>query len=273
MNKTRLWLLGAPDPEMVRIEKLLLDAGEVVEYACTADGAQVAPHTAYKAAVPALDGVDELHLVECGFNETVPDGVAVVVFDHHRPGDRGYGQPAEQYWLASSLGQVVNWLWEHDLPARITTDLLMAAAADHCLAAAYRGLCPRVNPEALMRWRAETRAAFQGRTVASVLADVEAARAALRAAPVLQLDPDRTLPAADMRGRQVPELPEAAVREGVCFVAEQAMPDGRVKIVCQGGTPEQIRAFMEAWAPANRLAGVYGDPARGFAGGIIEKED
>lgn len=60
-------------------------------------------------------------------------------------------------------------------------------------------------------------------------------------------------------------------------------PDGRVKIVCQSGSPEQIRAFMEPWAPAQGLqvtmparrlrilrpAAVdrYGDPAHGFAGG------
>jgi hypothetical protein len=30
---------------------------------------------------------------------------------------------------------------------------VLAAAADHCLAAAYRGECPGVDPDALMRWR------------------------------------------------------------------------------------------------------------------------
>jgi hypothetical protein len=32
---------------------------------------------------------------------------------------------------------------------------VLAAAADHCLAAAYRGECHGVDPDALMRWRVE----------------------------------------------------------------------------------------------------------------------
>src|SRR5690606_42081711 len=58
----------------------------------------------------------------------------------------------------------------HSFPTRRSSDLIvipdryvLAAAADHCLAAAYRGECPGVDPDALMRWRVESRAAFQGR--------------------------------------------------------------------------------------------------------------
>src|SRR5690606_4181877 len=39
--------------------------------------------------------------------------------------------------------------WSPDSP-------VFAAAADHCLAAAYRGECPGIDPNALMRWRVET---------------------------------------------------------------------------------------------------------------------
>ena len=194
----------------------------------------------------------------------------------------------------------------------IPEEYLLAAAADHCLAAAYRGECPGIDPDALMRWRVETRAAHQGRSPEEILADVERAREALRSAPVVVLSHrhiERTTQhcfdgiscavdmdglgicgcacdgctgqaelvvrwervARDMRGRHVPELPEASAREGICFVAD-GLPgrDGRVKIVCQSGTPEQIRAFMTVWAPALGLVDIYGDPARGFAGGYKE---
>src|SRR5690606_24913959 len=67
--------------------------------------------------------------------------------------------------------------------ALIPSPLILAAAADHCLAAAYAGECPGVDPDALMVWRAETRAAFQGRSPDDILADVERARQALREAP------------------------------------------------------------------------------------------
>lgn len=167
----------------------------------------------------------------------------------------------------------------------VPDDLVMAAAADHCLAAAYRGECPGVDPDELMRWRVASRAAFQGRPESEVLADVQRAREALRGACLEFLnaidsygtcrgcgadvsDDYCTCPRfADLREQHIPELPEASAREGICFIASGLERDGRVKVVCQSGTPEQIQAFMEVWAPANGLAGIYGDPARGFAGG------
>src|SRR5690606_18273210 len=117
-----------------------------------------------------------------------------------------------------------------------------------------------------------------------VLADVERAREVLRASPLITLgsaseivepgwdDQESSehwydITCRDLRGVHVPELPEASAREGICFVADGLPRDGRIKVVCQSGTPEQIQTFMEVWAPANGLTDVYGDPARGFAGG------
>lgn len=46
--------------------------------------------------------------------------------------------------------------------------------------------------------------------------------------------------------------------------------DGRRKVVLGGHTtPETVRAFMAEWAPAQGLVDIYGDPARGFAGGYM----
>ncbi|MBS3784957.1 MAG: hypothetical protein KGY78_10995 [Anaerolineae bacterium] len=67
-----------------------------------------------------------------------------------------------------------------------------------------------------------------------------------------------------------PELPEAAAREGIGYIAGPlATPDGRQKYTCSGD-PGQVEAFL---ANASRLFGLtdlYGDPARGFAGGYKE---
>lgn len=76
----------------------------------------------------------------------------------------------------------------------------MIAAADHCLAAAYRGECPGVDPDHLMAWRVKTRAAFQGRTVAELEADIECAclvgtLAKARGCEVRDLKPDAARPA------------------------------------------------------------------------------
>lgn len=70
--------------------------------------------------------------------------------------------------------------------------------------------------------------------------------------------------------RMVPELPEAAAQEGVAYLATVTDRDGREKVILGGcTTPEMVRAFMREWAPAQGLTGVYGDPARGFAGGYL----
>lgn len=335
----RLWVLGAPDPEMERIEALLRAAGERVAYAAI-EGRRVRPAEAYQAN-PAHAGT---HFVECAPAGGRPTGA--VVIDHHNPGDPGFGVSPAEFLLGSSLGQVLAELatWREDIPAlrklpwprrggascekegdvrfdgladrwcmciysgekgrdeedggpnsvlaQIPEDLVLAAAADHCLAAAYAGLCQGVDPDALMRWRAETRAAFQGRPVAELLADVEATRIALRDAPEVDFgadpacrmcggegylgDTSNTLctcvffDVADMRRETPwPELPEAATRDGVSYVSGPLRgPDG-VKYTCSG-PPELIRAWLAGRVPAAGLVRLYGDPARGFCGGYVE---
>lgn len=329
MTTDRIWVLGAPDPEMEIIERLLRECGERVEYAMvTRNGERrrVMPSEAYAPDVEIGSGLRGLnstaYMVECApYVLAGPSidwtGVAITI-DHHRPGDPGYGRPPAEFMAASSIGQVVAelarldlwpppgdgcgrdwtptncrpmWFGEsyedphgdggwwivgedsggccHRLPyAFVPYDLVLCAAADHCLAHAYRGECPGVDPDDLMmQWRAATRAAHQGRPAEDVLDDVGAARAALRAAPRIDLGEGSVC---DMRGDLVPELPEAAAREGAAYLATVVERDGREKVVLGGHTtPEVVRAFMLEWAPANGLVGAYGDPARGFAGGYM----
>lgn len=354
MEKPRVWILGAADPEMEMIEALLRECGERVVHA-TVDGRRVHPGNAYRADIPQqrepLGVAGTVYLVECDgerWQQGDDDGEpAVVRIDHHRPGDGGYGRPPSEFLSASSIGQVIAelarlgrlpmWLgtqdnspgtvgrevgeWTDSIsrgarasacgedagepPAIVTEsddgegegpyvrlvpyELVLTAAADHCLAAAYRGECPGVDPDALMRWRAETRAAFQKRSVEDLLADVERAREALRAAPQIDLVTSfvgcdyhgehqagcgdcwiDSITVRDLRDRSVPELPEAAAREGAVYLATVKDRDGRPKVVLGGAAaPETVRAFLNSWAPAQGLTDIYGDPARCFAGGYL----
>lgn len=265
------WVLGASDPEMAVIRAILTEHRERYQFAVTDTGEPVRPGDAYKARLSRIPPPGStLVLVECDVQDS-KEGYEIVRIDHHRPGDPGYGQPPEKYLEASSVGQVVHRL--HALgrlnrPLQdVLEDIKFAAAADHCLAAAYQGKCPGVDPDELMTWRAETRASFQRRSVGEVLADVDRARSALRVAESIELAPG--VRAKDMRGKDYPELPEAAAREGVCFLAALKERDGSIKVVCQAGSPEQIRAFMNCWAVKQGLERVYGDPERGFAGGYL----
>jgi len=173
--------------------------------------------------------------------------------------------------------------------ASIPADIVMVAAADHCLEAAYRGRCPGVYPNALMRWRAQSRAAFQSRSVEAVLADVAAARARLLDAYGIPCrdcggrggaigggsleavgEPCHAagVHAADMRGPTIPELPEAACREGIPYLATVRDRDGRAKVVLGAASAELVRRFMEGKIVPG-LVDYYGVPERGYAGAYI----
>lgn len=45
-------------------------------------------------------------------------------------------------------------------------EALLTEVGEHCLGHAYSGLCPGFDPDELMWWRSESRAKFQGRSVA-----------------------------------------------------------------------------------------------------------
>lgn len=105
MNAERIWVLGASDPEMEQIERLLSEAGQDFTYA-TVDGQRVHPGNAYQAELPAAATGTTVYLVECDGLQR-PNGAEVVVIDHHRPGDPGYGRPPEDFLPASSIGQVI----------------------------------------------------------------------------------------------------------------------------------------------------------------------
>lgn len=157
----------------------------------------------------------------------------------------------------------------------IPDELVMTAASDHCLEAAYRGRCPGVRPDDLMKWRLAVRARHQGKSEDELTLAVYAAFKSLQTAPLFDVTQGRTPGHAvlirDLRNQPtIPELPEAACRMGgSCYMAcVRDVKDGRRKIVCQAGTPEEISSWM-SWAEREGLREIYGDPARGFAGGYI----
>src|SRR5690554_6037863 len=117
----RIWVLGAPDPEMEMIERLLVEAGERIEYATVwRDGVRrrVTAAEAYAPDVEIGAGLRGLrataYMVECAPAVLVGssvDGIdwagAAITIDHHRPGDPGYGRPPAEFLAASSIGQVI----------------------------------------------------------------------------------------------------------------------------------------------------------------------
>lgn len=265
---TPLFVLGANDPEMITIRDLLAQHAMPTVQARVA-GKRVHPANAYEALLPAqasatLARGGRVWLVECVAK--APPGTRRI--DHHFPGDPGYGQPPDNFWTASSLGQTVAVLdGLLPRPVAVTQEMRWVAAADHCLGAAYAGLCPGVAPDDLLHWHVASRAAFERRTPAAVLCDVNATQRALRTAPRVELAPG--IAAADMRGLNAPELLIAAAHARQCCLSTVRTRDGRRKTGCLVGSPAHIRAFMQDWAPAQGLVDIYGAPERGFAGAYL----
>lgn len=193
-NLLLVWILGADDPEMSAIEKLLVDRGARVAHAVDADGHRVHGGNAYTASQPfaaAADSVAKIVFVECCWDHSLDNFAGEIIHvDHHRRGDPGYDKPPAEFLSASSIGQVwmllmhpgggyfephfaTGWVSRpngkfgsqdpisgssqcHSVPL----DVILTAAADHCLAA-YAGQCPGVDPDALLKFRIEIKAAYQ----------------------------------------------------------------------------------------------------------------
>jgi hypothetical protein len=259
-----VFVLGAADPEMARIDAVLAKHGCFVAYATAGlGGERVAPSTAYKADrtthfIEDLDGRD-LIFVECQVSGLTPK----MVIDHHRPGDPGYGLPPEKFWEASSLGQVFSLLG-----LKPSEEDLIVAAADHCLSHAYRGRCPGVNPDALRRWRTASRAAFQGVSEEEIRRKVGAALMTLSHLPHVAVAGQMVANAIGLP--PIPEAPEAVAISGTALM--YSMPDkgtGRTKVGLLGAEPETIREWMTVAHKKWGLIDIYGDPARGYAGGYL----
>lgn len=248
---TRMFVLGAPDPEMAEIERVLREQGEEVRYAMD-KGQRVTAEGAYCATslnAPAVAGADVV-FVECSV-VGLPCGE---VIDHHREGDPGFGQPPAEYLYSSSLGQLLRLLELEPSPLQ-----RIIAAADHCPTQAYRGECPGVDPKELAAWRTQSRAERRGITPDEMEEAILAAKKILEQAERIPVAGQQIAWVGDRQG----EIPEASARFGIPFMYASTTRDGRTKMGIMGADTTVIASWMAECG----LRQVYGDPARGYAGG------
>lgn len=271
------FLLGAEDPEMGRIREVICSFGQTAIDAVV-DGKRVNPRTAYTLPADwrAQHGIApdaDVVLVECGTALPHLPGPHETVVDHHHPSQATARLGPADFWQASALGQV------SALVGHTPTDRdRVTAACDHSLPAAYRGECPGVSPDAVMAFRLGSLSSAPGAdgNPEKVRAAVEAAREELRRAPRIQIGGQDII---DLRASPRPGgycLPylaglEATMREGAAVLLSAGdAGDSREKWCLAGHcAPGTIEAFLHAWAPAHGLSGIYGVPARGFAGGYL----
>lgn len=262
LAKQSTFVLGAQDPEMREIERVVRDAGFARMHAAR-DGRRCTPATAYAANGVVEVGPDGIArakvlppkapavFVECALRDRGP----AVRVDHHHPGDPGFDAGPQEYLRGSSLGQVLRLLEREP-----TETQRLLAASDHCLSAAYQGECPGVDPNELLFLRASWQARITGRTLSDVIEGVLDAAKRVRRHHDSEFGESRFLDPT-----QIPrDLPEGSAYAGVPVRYRALLPDGVLKEMLKGGSPQAVEAFMAEHRHAGRS--VYGNPFRGYAG-------
>lgn len=192
---SRFFVLGAPDAEMDLIERILTDANQPFTHARAADGARLRPggvadfSTTFNAIPPnGLQFKEEVVLVEVAAGSSDADtafraawteatGIPVAIVDHHDTEQASY--PPARALEAASCAQV--WKLLHP-NAAMPREVVLEAAADHCLGAAFAGEVPGVTAEELLPHVARTRAGLMGVSPEAAPAALELAVNTLRAA-------------------------------------------------------------------------------------------
>ena len=266
LEKDVPFVLGALDPEMREIAKVLRGA-ERGYYHAAVGGIRVGTRNAYSAdsvvrlsrggrpTVAVLPPREPAAFVEC----TVRGNEPVVRIDHHNPGDPGYACPPERYMEGASIGQTLRLLEMEPTPTQ-----RLLAAGDHCLTAAYQGQCPGVDPKELLFLRASWRGRVTGRGLTDVVDGILHSAKLVRErfdseyGESLFLDPTE-LP---------PDLAEGAAYTGRAVRYRELFPEGTLKEMLKGASPEHIERFMATHRDEGRE--VYGNPYRGYAGAYLE---
>jgi len=266
-----LFILGAIDPEMNRIEAILREQGASIVHVAVG-GRRVHPGNAYVAdPVEVPTGATPVW-VECRSAGWTPAGGGVVI-DHHREGDLGFSMPASEYWRASSIGQLYALMGLGEP----SPDDLALAAMDHAFAGAVRGECPGVTPEAVLAVKYREIATGTRSTEAEVMGSVAHFGGLIEAAPAVTIG---TQSLRDLRGEYLGEgyslalltaqVATTVAGEGV-ILRHRDFAAGAEKWSLSGEIlPKTVIQFQQVWAPAQGLEKIYGVPARGYAGGYVK---
>ena len=262
-------ILGASDPEMAAIAKMLTVAEIPFMYG-TYNYKRANSSSAYDLDCPNQflyeNECEEVWMIECDAQEIFLEEECVIMIDHHKEGDAGYGKPPEMYWSGSSIGQV----WER-LSAILPIEKLeeihkecwdreVVAAADHCLLAAYAGLCPGISSTEIRMWRAISKSTFIGCSVQSIFSAQDMAVSIIGSMPVIDIAGKKVVDATGYDGI-IPELPDACGIARISCLSKVGKKLGIFSL-----HPEVIEAWMEGEKAAGRI--VWGAPARGYAGSL-----
>jgi len=277
-----LFALGAKDPEMDRIEELLIEHGCSYGYmskfvSSNGDFERVHAGNAYAGETNHIihedgDYGDDEHrtvvFVECDF--TANYKLPFERIDHHRSGDPGYDMGPDQFWEASSIGQLYNFLSLENPPEE---DLLLAAM-DHCLNAAMQGKCPDIDVDKLLKKKIADIGVAKDIPLAIVEGIIRHWEMVLPQVSTMDMDGTTVYMVPHTGYGYSPQylcVQVVAVIQQVPILIElQNNPGEDMRYhLCGDVSPELATYFLDEYVSDYGLTKPYGVPDRGYAGGHI----
>lgn len=272
--ESHIFLLGSNDPEMDRIEHILIEINAHYLWALM-DGKRCNPGNAYKLDSNSFDilgtGFTPV-FIECGSSnaEFMAQFVPFVRIDHHNANDPGFAMGPENYWEGSSLGQLYRLLLSKGaspclLDKYFGEDRYLIAASDHCPAYAYQDKCPGIDPSILKEYRAVRSAKFLNMDIIEYKVRLQNSIEEALKLPQVELRGEIFLLATE----EIFQLNEVSLILGlpVQYTMKPNARESRTKIGLLGGSPSLIQSWME-YQQMN-LINIYGSPERGYAGGYL----
>lgn len=280
------FVLGADDPEMRRIEDVLLEQNIPYTLARSSSDPRerVSPSNAYEADADVADSSKQYVFVECALQ--AGPSLGSIHIDHHREGDVGYDLGPSRFWEACSLGQTMRLL-----DVKPSKKDLILGAMDHCFDEALKGNCgEHIKPKDvydMSNWYMAERFNMQSLSVEIVVGFFENMFKRANRHGKTSWGEDVVL--VDVRDstwtrRSFIQIKKplgqgysfvylaakvAATRVGAAVELRlQDEADGPMKHhLCGNVSEELVRWYMDEWAPMQDFTHIYGVPKRGYAGG------
>jgi len=295
-----LFVLGAHDPEMKKIEELLYILGYSFSYALEGD-TRTNVTNAYESEYFNFFQNNIIY-IECSSLYLSESSLSI---DHHRLGDYGYDLDHNHFVEASSLGQFFKYVLENDFhyastvlgleithrkdslnphmyfdnfwfldtvngTIKIPEEIVLISGIDHCLIDAYKGKCKGIDTDNLLEIRINQISKDLSVSTTSLLSLVEEYSNKLKYfGKIIDFTDDKI-----GEGIYSPEyliLRELAISKNVP-IAVKIVFNNLEKIMFLSLEKNEVENLLETKTYKNiNLEKMFGVPNRGYAGGFIKK--
>jgi len=294
----RIFIIGSKDMSMDSAELLFKLTGSDFTRA-TYKGKRVHSRDAYNMKADTVDttGYDDVIFIECNV-PIIGDPTNIINIGHQKRWEYGYGKPPEEFWGASSLGQI----WDMVVRGESTPkSRYKYVASSEYLSWAYKNRCTGIRPDFLFERRVRTKAAYRKKTENFIKDDIDRASKVLdniiKMGNILHMNGEDVIDLRDgfeicnkcrriifsdsvvyppedssclhlksIKAYDFSELLEASAKNGIPILLTKLDKGGcETKFFISASDGRGAHELMHKW----NLKDIYGDPGRGMVGGYV----